>query len=144
MQISSLVSVLTVIDIYLSFLDIAPRFSCYCWRQWITPIKGIFQNLWAETTSCSIRSQWIKLCFCFATISNAYRLWASTIVGVTEIVTLYMWINLCVVFSFSCLSQPWGECGLRLKQSWWTWDQAASRNCHHTNQLFQNPKLLWK
>lgn len=47
------VSALTVTDTCLAFLYFASHFSCFCWRRWIVPIKGICQNLWAETTSCS-------------------------------------------------------------------------------------------
>lgn len=91
-------AILTVIDTYLSFPYIAPHFSCFCWRRWIAPIKCVCQNLWAETTSCSTSSWGIKLCLCFATMSSAYRPWASTIVGVTKTVNLYLCVSASVVW----------------------------------------------
>lgn len=43
--------------------------------------------------------------------------------------SLYVCVSLCGVFSFSCLAQPRGKWGLRLKQSWWTWDAAGTSTC---------------
>lgn len=130
MQMPSCVSVLTVTDTYLGSLYIAPRFSCFCWRRWIAPIKGVCQNLWAETTSCSTGSRGIKTmlvlcdhikCLQSLSFNNRGCDW--------DCHSLYVYVSLCGVFPFSCLLPPGGKWGLRLKQRWWTWDAAGTSTC---------------
>lgn len=101
MQIACCVSVLTTIDPLLGSPYIFSYFSRFCSRWWIAPIRVVCENLLAETTSCSPGSLEIKACPCFATISSAYRLWSSMIVGVAKVVTIYLciWCN----FSFAWL-----------------------------------------
>lgn len=78
----------TVTDTYLSLLYITTHPSRCRWRRWIVLMKGVCQNLWAGTSSCSTGGLGVTLQSCVVWYQMCTG--TSTIVGVTEIVSLCM------------------------------------------------------